>query len=399
MSRIVFLILLILPFALQAQITAPTANATRRTSYPVTGRTDSIFIFCGSSSSTGALTAVSPDGGGPYTFTWTRYDQSTGTWATTVKTETALSSTAAGLTEGGYRVHINDASDTYLYAWVHIDNPVSVAALKNYTCTYVALDGTASKDDFYYRDLTNNASVLLPNAVDFTWSSSPESTIKPNEIDPIISKPPLTDITYILEVADSFGCKTTSSFFYESIHVEAAFTASPVEGEAPLEVTFTNNSVRAANCTWDFGDDSVSYLIDPPAHKYYIPGTYTVKLSIESDLFCTDEYSLDIKVVDSKLDMPNVFTPNGDGFNDFFVPDFASLKFVTIQIFSKSGQRVYHFEAEGEAVSEWKGWDGKINNSDRYAEPGVYYYVIRGKGWDDKEYKGSFFRGVVYLYR
>jgi len=393
-----------MPLCLQAQITAPLSSATRYTGYPVTARNDKIFVFCASASSaTGTLIAESPGGTAPFNFEWLKFDETPATqgFNIPVKTESGTIS-SFDAPEGGYGVHITDnyGYDVSYYAWVHIDVPVVNAALKNYTCSYVALDGTTATDDFYYYDPSTGASVKLPNELaDPIWTSSPSSVIPPNEEDPIIGIPPLVDVTYMLQVTDSFGCASSSSFFYESIHVDAAFTAAPSEGDAPLEVAFTNTSVRANTYLWDFGDDSVSYLADPPAHKYYIPGDYTVTLTIESELFCSDIYSLNIKVNKSAMEMPNVFSPNGDGINDYFVPDFASLKYVSIKIFSKSGQRVYHYEGNGEKVSEWTGWDGKINNSDRFAEPGIYYYVITGKGWDDKDYKGSGYRGIVYLYR
>jgi PKD repeat protein len=390
--------------ALQAQITAPGSNATRRTNYPATARTDSVFVFCASSSSLGTLTAASPGGTAPFTFTWTRYDTGTSGYTIAVKTETATTSTATSLDEGGYRVHITDSYgyDTYLYAWVNLDNPTATAALKNRTCNYVALDGTAGVDNFYYYDPSTSAKIKLPDAITFLWSSDPSSVITANEIDPIITIPPLVNETYMLEVTDSFGCASSSSFYYESIHVNANFTATPDEGEAPLEVTITNSSVRANTCTWDFGDDSIYYLADPPVHTYYYfpgKGTYTITLNIESTLFCTDTYTVTITVDPSALEMPNVFSPNGDGINDYLVPEKASLKYVEMQVYSKSGQRVYRYEGEGESLSEWTGWDGKVNNSNRFAEPGAYYYVIRAKGWDDKKYSGSAYRGVVYLFR
>ena len=109
--------------------------------------------------------------------------------------------------------------------------------------------------------------------------------------------------------------------------------------------------------------------------------------------------SVAIKVDPSLMQMPNVFTPNDDGINDFFIPDKKSLKFLNLQIFAKSGHRVYHYEGDGEDLQSWQGWDGKINSSERHAEPGAYYYVIRAVGYDDKSYKGKEYRGALYLYR
>jgi CHU_C Type IX secretion signal domain/PKD domain len=403
-SRYLALIIIILPLALQAQITAPVSSAMRMTDYPATVRRDPVFIFCASGpTTTGTLVAASPGGTAPYTFIWTRHDQVAGTWTTPVKTESGVTSTAGGLAEGGYRVSITDGGgySTQLYAWVNIDRPVSAAALLHYTCDYVALDGTALPDHFFYYDPATNASRRLPNGVRHLWSSTPASAIPyPDlEIDPVTFSPPLEDVRYMLAVTDSFGCSTTSSFDYESIHVKAEFTADPTEGEAPLEITFTDKSVRATSYTWKFGDDSISTLPDPGTHKYYIPGEYTVTLVIESELTCTDSATVTIEVVPSMLQIPNVFTPNEDGINDFFIPDKKSLRFLNLQIFAKSGQRVYFYQGDGDDLQSWQGWDGKINYSERRAQPGAYYYVLRAVGYDDIEYIGREYRGTVYLYR
>ena len=404
MSRYLAFIIIILPLALQAQITAPDSRATRLTNYPATARQDPVFIFCASGpAATGTLIAASPGGTAPYTFTWTRHDQAGGSWTIPVKTESGVTSTASGLAEGGYRVAITDGGgySTQLYAWVNIDSPVAAAALLHYTCDYVALNGTAAPDHFTYYDPATNASRLLPNGVRHLWSSSPASAIPyPDlELDPITFSPPLEDVRYTLEVTDSFGCSTTSSFDYQSIHVKADFTADPTEGEAPLEVTFTDNSVRGTMYTWKFGDDSVSNLPDPGTHRYYIPGEYTVTLVIESVLTCTDSATVKIKVVPSMLQIPNVFTPNDDGINDFFIPDKKSLKFLNLQIFAKSGHRVYFYQGDGDDLQSWQGWDGKINYSERRAGPGAYYYVLRAVGYDEVDYAGREYRGTLYLYR
>jgi len=403
-SRYLALIIIMLPLAVQAQITAPGSRAVRTTNYPATPRTDSVYIFCASGpGDTGTLSASSPGGTAPFTFTWTRYNQVGGGYTIPVKTESGTTSTATGMAEGGYRVQITDGGgySAEFFAWVNLDTPAAGAALLHYTCDYVALDGTKAVDPFTYYDPSTNVSRLLPNGVKHLWSSSPGSAIPyPDlEIDPITFSPPLTDVRYILQVTDSFGCSTSASFDYTSIHVKAEFTAEPLEGESPLEITFTDKSVRASKYLWRFGDDSVSVVPDPGTHTYYIPGEYTVSLVIESELTCRDSATVKIEVLPSALQIPNVFTPNDDGLNDYFVPDKKSIRFLNLQIFAKSGHRVYYYQGDGEDLQNWLGWDGRINYSERRAEPGAYYYVLRAEGYDDVEYKGREFRGTVYLYR
>ncbi len=404
MSRYLALIIIILPLAVQAQITAPGSSAVRYTSYPTTSRTDPVFIFCAAGAGvTGTLEAASPGGAAPFTFTWTRYNETAGGYSIPVTTTTGTTSTATGLAEGGYRVHISDGGgySTDLYAWVNIDRPQAEASLLHFTCDYVALKGTAAADQFTYYDPLTNVSRRLPNGVRHLWSSTPQSAIPyPDlELNPITYSPPLVDVRYTLQVTDSFGCSVSSSFDYQSIHVKAEFTAEPTEGEAPLGVTFTDKSVRAMKYLWRFGDDSVSNMPDPGVHSYYRPGDYTVSLVIESELTCRDSASVRVRVLPSMLQLPNVFTPNDDGMNDFFVPDKRSIRSVDMQVFSKSGRRVYHYRGAGEELLEWKGWDGKVNNTERYAEPGAYFYVIRAVGYDDVQYKGQEYRGTVYLFR
>ena len=314
------------------------------------------------------------------------------------------SSTVTDLSEGGYRVTVTGGADTTFTGWIFTDKPYAYAALLNRTCDYVALNGEAAVDTFYYKNPINGTAIRLPNRVKFLWSSDPASIIPfPDlDLDPQTFVPPLVDVTYKIQVTDSFGCMSESSFFYESIHVKADFTVDPDKGEAPLEVIFTDKSVRGSVYKWEFGDskDSISELKDPPPHIYYIPGEYSVKLTIESDLHCIDSMRFEKIVVEpSELDIPNVFTPNDDGLNDRFMVQKKSLKFISVEVFSRSGKMVYNFSGEGEDLQNWEGWDGKVNKSSADASPGVYFYIIRAIGWDEVEYDSREQRGFVYLYR
>lgn len=396
-----------IPFELSGQITAPGMDAVRYTSYPSSPSVKHpVFVFCNSTGTRkGVLNAVSPGGTGPFNFSWLKWSDNTRSFSISVKNETGvMSSSLSNLDEGGYRVNITNSSgySTSLYAWIFIDRPYSLAQLQNRTCDYVALRGMAAVDTFYYRDIVNGNPVRLPNGVKFRWSSTPSSSIPyPEfEINPQTFNPPLEDVTYRLLVTDSLGCSSESSFFYESIHVKADFSVEPANGEAPLEVLFTDKSVRAAIYKWEFGDDSVSRLPNPGKHTYFFPGEYSVKLTIESDLHCIDSMRFDkIKVDPSSLDIPNVFTPNDDGLNDRFMVKKSSLRYLSVDIYSRSGFKVYSFQGQGEMLKEWDGWDGNINRTSLKASPGIYFYIIKAIGWDDIRYDGKEYRGFVYLYR
>ncbi len=391
----------------EAQLTAPGSSAVRYTSYPsAPALKHPVFIFCNSTGSQkGALNAVSPGGTGPFTFSWYRWSDATRNFSVLLKTETSvITSSLTNLDEGGYRVNITNGSgyNTSLTGWIFLDSPYSKASLRNFTCDYVALGGVAAIDTFLYRDINNGTLIRLPNKVKFKWSSDPVSSIPYPEIElnPQTFNPPLEDVTYNLQVTDSFTCSTNSSFFYESIHVKADFSADPQKGGAPLEVTFTDKSVRAVKYKWLFGDDSISFDSNPRPHTYYIPGEYQVRLIVESALHCIDSMTFDKIVVDeSDLQIPNVFTPNGDGQNDVFRIEKTSLRYISVDIFSRNGIKVYEFYGEGGILKDWEGWDGTIRGTSIKASPGVYFYIIKALGWDDVKYDGKQYRGFVYLYR
>jgi len=402
-----FISALLLPVTILAQLTAPGMNAVRYTAYPsAPGVRDPVFIYCNPSGTIkGSLNAVSPGGTGPFNFSWNKWSDITRGFTIPVSSESGvMTSRINNLDDGGYRVTITNGSgfNASLTGWIFTDRPNVSAELQNRTCDYVALKGSVSVDPFFYNDPANGQQIRLPNGVRFLWSSDPPSAIPyPDiEINPQTFSPPLVDVTYRLQVADSLTCVNEASFFYESIHVKADFSVDPSSGEAPLEVTFTDKSIRAATYKWEFGDDSISVLSTPKPHTYYIPGEYSPKLTIESILHCIDSMRFEKIVVDrSKLEIPNVFTPNDDGINDIFVIDKTSLKYISIKIFSRGGIKVYDFYGEGKILKDWEGWDGTVNNSNRKATPGVYFYVIKALGWDDVKYDSKEYRGFVYLYR
>ncbi|MGA1976304.1 MAG: gliding motility-associated C-terminal domain-containing protein [Bacteroidales bacterium] len=404
-----------------AQLTAPGSSSIRLVSDRWASTVeDQAFFYCNTDSAEGGtLSASSLKGTGNRNFNWYQWNDSATSFSKLIKSENGVfSSTMDSLPEGGYKVDIDSAGihDTTFVGWIFFDRPpVASASLAQQLCYRVALHGVAqaSVDTFYCRNINTGAIIPVANEITHLWSSVPSSYIPAPDIylDPVIENYPayppfinynlpLEDVTYTLTVT-SLGCSSQSSFLYSSIHVRADFTADPVKGEAPLDVTFTNTSIRGSTYTWNFGDNTTSDLETPPVHTYNIPGKYTVTLIIQSDLHCLDSLRMDslIYVEPSELSIPNAFTPNGDGFNDRFMIYGQSLRYVSMEVFSQSGMKVYGFSGEGEILKNWTGWDGNINNTSIKASPGIYFYVITALGWDNVVYDSKQYRGFVYLYR
>ena len=92
------------------------------------------------------------------------------------------------------------------------------------------------------------------------------------------------DVT--LTVETTHGSDTTLPLaitVLETIAPTASFTATPLEGYQPLDVTFTNTSDLGTgdlvSYLWDFGDGTTSAEISP-MHTYVDAGTYSVSLEI-----------------------------------------------------------------------------------------------------------------------
>lgn len=161
-------------------------------------------------------------------------------------------------------------------------------------------------------------------------------------------------------------------------------SGSDISGSGPLVVDFESrvNPISTNFYEWFIynlksPDTYIRYTDRDFRYTFTESGSYRVKL-VASSSVCEYVDSLDVKVLESFLDVPNVFTPNGDGINDEFRVAFKSLKSYSCQVFNRWGRKVFSSEDPG------KGWDGRING--KLAAPGAYYYVIQAVGTDlDKD--------------
>lgn len=102
---------------------------------------------------------------------------------------------------------------------------------------------------------------------------------------------------------------------------------------------------------------------------------------------CFDEICIDV-VFTPFIEIPNVFSPNNDGRNDVFLPDFRGAETVRWTVFNRWGRVVYDSESATE------GWDGTVNG--RPVAEGVYFITAIANGAAGQEpYK---LQGSVHVF-
>ncbi|WP_321342853.1 gliding motility-associated C-terminal domain-containing protein [uncultured Draconibacterium sp.] len=427
MKRSLFIVtILVFSFyALQAQISSPVANATDVTQYPVFSETDDIFIFCTSDSLAEVATlTASTELEGTKTWLWEKYNETSGSFELYYQESAdAASSQINDLANGCYRITITQGATTVVdRAWVFNNWMYAGGEVKVSDCEHFVITGEMNSAVLTYYDLSSNAPVFVNKDVQVEWLEDGNRIASVLNLE--VYDPPTKNTNYTLRVYDKFDCDAQADVTYESIVTKAIFTADPMNGEAPLDVTFSNNSengtpgyyewffyrdLNAIKMDSEGAEQPVDSIMlvaydDAPVYTYENSGTYMVRLvskHLSDSLTCVDTAYLEdyIEVDTSFIAVPNVFTPNGDGTNDEFVVQFWSMQSIEISIFNRWGKRVHYWESGD--VRGFEGsytesvWDGRIMGG-RYASPGVYYYDVTGRGRDGEKRKKH---GFVHLFR
>jgi len=103
--------------------------------------------------------------------------------------------------------------------------------------------------------------------------------------------------------------------------------------------------------------------------------TYTMKVT--SDKGCTTSDQVFVKVL-KKPQIPNIFSPNGDGIHDRWVIAFLeTYPGCTVEVFNRYGQRIYY------SVGYSLPWDGTVNG--KPVPVGTYYYIVDPKNGRQKQ--------------
>ncbi len=179
--------------------------------------------------------------------------------------------------------------------------------------------------------------------------------------------------SYVVTAYDSVGCAQSLTANVDGQPYPIAdFSVAPQRSFLDNALfTFTNNSTNSTSSYWDFGDGFYS-SDHSPNHRYSFLGHFPITLVVQSENVCFDTLTKFIDVVeDFSLFIPNAFSPNTDGQNDFFGPIMrgANAKDYIFEIYSRWGDLVFYTHD----IS--KLWNGQTL-ANRECPIGSYIYKI-----------------------
>lgn len=178
-----------------------------------------------------------------------------------------------------------------------------------------------------------------------------------------------------------------ATYIEKGVEVEKTedFTAN-----APLYVEFTSNPSdldTGATIEWHISNTSADINItryeENTSYTFTVAGKHVITLNVVQDGDILESKSISITISDSHLEMPNAFSPNGDGINDYFQAKTNSKSIVEFHayIFNRHGQKLYDWT---DWQDEKSGWDGTHNGHP--VKDGVYFVYVKALGADGTEY-------------
>jgi len=216
--------------------------------------------------------------------------------------------------------------------------------------------------------------------VNFTNNSSGGSTYHWNFGDgdtsnnqtPVHTYSTMGNYSVTLIVTNSAGCSDT---IIQPVNTTILVIPDFNWMQAPCDpnVVFTNVSTNNFSSYWQLGDGETSTGTGVD-HTYNIIGNYNVTLIINDGTPCKATITKTINVTTSNTDelyIPNAFTPNGDGINDYFVvQSINDCVPYEMSIYNRWGQMIFYTDSFPLI------WDGTFNGDP--VPTGSYVYLIRG---------------------
>lgn len=148
----------------------------------------------------------------------------------------------------------------------------------------------------------------------------------------------------------------------------AQFSVSTQNPSSNEPVLFTNQSFNATAYYWTFNDGTTSNDVNP-AHIFQNNGQFLVCLTAYNNGPCPDTTCRLIFVNFTPIiDVPNAFSPNGDGQNDILLVKGRGVQSILFRVFNRWGEKVF------ETNNINTGWDGTYKGEPQEME--VYAWTL-----------------------
>jgi len=259
-----------------------------------------------------------------------------------------------------------------------------VSVTDNNACLFVDTFNVGGQNNMIFGTVTNNelcgqsgtgvSSISISGGTapfSYLWSTGSTSQTISN----------LTAGSYTATVTDVSGCTTTGTTVVSTPLVPLLNAIVLPTNSIDTVLTWNtttyissgiNQTILGVDYQWigqgpgylGFGDSTLNATYINPN----LAGNYNIILIATSNDGCitTDTILIEVDLVDP--DIPNAFSPNGDGINDVFqVVDLDKTLLIEFKIFDKWGQLIYDNASEG-------AWDGTYMGVKQNRD--AYIYVI-----------------------
>ena len=194
----------------------------------------------------------------------------------------------------------------------------------------------------------------------------------------------------------SVAQKVTPRVYYSDESGNVYEKDSIQDGQAPLVATFKANPSemgdKQPSFEWHFykmnsGEGRREIVVryeEETQYTFMESGVYNIvlrtTLNDDNDVSELDSVTIIVTILESRLEFPNAFSPNGDGINDIYQAKEGYKSIISFHaiILNRWGQKLYEWDNPA------GGWDGKFHGQD--VKQGVYFVQVKAKGADGKDY-------------
>ena len=225
-----------------------------------------------------------------------------------------------------------------------------------------------------------SANLSVTGASSYTWSNgiiNASQTVTPNAT---------TTYSVVGSIGSCVSLPQTTTISVITVLADFNLPSSPVALNTTMDAL--NNSSNATSYSWTLCDGTITNSVNASV-ALTTTGTCCIKLKAMNNM-CIDTLTKCITVVnEASVIIPNVFTPNGDGYNDVFKIQATAIKTFHCAIYNRWGLKLFEWNDSS------MGWNG-INSNGSKAIDGTYYFVLEYTDFKDAS---STAKGFLSLFR